>query len=325
MGVFKSIGKVFKGVAKVVKKVVSKVVDVAKKVAGGLSKVFGKLGPIGSIAMAFMLPAVGGWMSAQGGWMAKVADFTSTVFKPITAVKDAIGSGVSTVFKGVSETIGNFFSGFSETGAGKTVTSITDGAKSFFGGTELAADKGFESTVGKLTTGAIEGTEAAELLASQTGLIPGGQQYTQLLEQEWDFLTPAQQEAGTLLPSTVEALQSPAGFEQASMLAEQNVGTGATPPEAAAATYGEDAPFGSKSFLDKIKLPPLGGLPAPTGITPVAQAESYDPLTSAAGGGTGFGSGGTSFVGQKQTGLKSTEELVAAYQSLLSRRAQQYA
>ena len=57
--IIRKVGKAIKGVAKIIAKPL-------KAVLKPIGKIFGKLGPIGTIALGFILPGIGGVM---GSWL----------------------------------------------------------------------------------------------------------------------------------------------------------------------------------------------------------------------------------------------------------------
>jgi|14_taG_2_1085336.scaffolds.fasta_scaffold01229_3 hypothetical protein len=86
----KQIGNVFKKIGKKL-----------KKGLGKIAKVFGKLGPLGSLALSFILPGVGG---AIFTWL-KDIPYLGNVFKAIGKVGNFVKDGVGTVFNKVSDGI----------------------------------------------------------------------------------------------------------------------------------------------------------------------------------------------------------------------------
>jgi hypothetical protein len=87
----KKIGRAFKKVGRSLKKGLGKV-----------ARAFGKLGPLGSIALSFIIPGVGGWI----GNLAGQQGFLGTIARGIQTAAGYVGEGVSRVFTSVTDAIG---------------------------------------------------------------------------------------------------------------------------------------------------------------------------------------------------------------------------
>jgi hypothetical protein len=99
--------------AKQIGKAIKKVGKKIKKAFGKVAKAFGKLGPLGTIAMSFILPGIGG---ALTNWLGQ---FGAGVMKMLP-------KGMSTFISNVGNTIRSAASGIGE-GIGKVFGKITDG------------------------------------------------------------------------------------------------------------------------------------------------------------------------------------------------------
>tara|TARA_R110000823_G_scaffold111887_4_gene233201 strand:- start:6 stop:1190 length:1185 start_codon:yes stop_codon:yes gene_type:complete len=86
----KQIGKAFKKVGKAL-----------KKGLGKLAKAFGKLGPLGSLALSFIIPGVGGQIFQ---WL-KDIPYLGKVFQGIAKVGNFVKEGVGTIFNKVTDGI----------------------------------------------------------------------------------------------------------------------------------------------------------------------------------------------------------------------------
>lgn len=80
--IVKKVGKAIKGVAKIIAKPL-------KAVLKPIGKIFGKLGPIGTIALGFLLPGLGG---ALGSWFNAAGGAFQGLFAPNSFMHNAIGS-----------------------------------------------------------------------------------------------------------------------------------------------------------------------------------------------------------------------------------------
>lgn len=89
---------------KIGKKIGSKFKKIGKKLMKGfgkVAKVFGKLGPLGSIALSFIIPGMGGWLSSLAGGnsiLAPVANALQTVGGKVT-------NGIGKVFNRVTDAV----------------------------------------------------------------------------------------------------------------------------------------------------------------------------------------------------------------------------
>jgi len=116
----KKIGRGFKKVGRALKKGLGKV-----------ARAFGKLGPLGTIALSFIIPGVGGWI----GNLAGQQGFLGTIARGIQTAAGYVGEGVSRVFNSVTDAIGTGInkagSLFGKPGAGDTfqnfVSEVTGG------------------------------------------------------------------------------------------------------------------------------------------------------------------------------------------------------
>lgn len=95
MGKLRKIGrKIGKGFKSLGKKL--------KKGLGKLARAFGKLGPLGSIALSFIIPGIGGWI----GNLAGQSGFLGTIATGIQNAAGFIGEGASRIFTRVTDAIG---------------------------------------------------------------------------------------------------------------------------------------------------------------------------------------------------------------------------
>jgi len=94
MGKLRKIGKkIGSGIKKVGRKL--------KKGLGSIAKAFGKLGPLGSIALSFIIPGVGGWL----GNLAGQSGFLGTIASGIQNAAGFVGEGMSRVFTRVTDAV----------------------------------------------------------------------------------------------------------------------------------------------------------------------------------------------------------------------------
>ena len=80
--IVRKVGKAIKGVAKLITKPL-------KAILKPIGKIFGKLGPIGTIALGFLLPGLGG---ALGSWFNAAGGAFQGLFAPNSFMHNAIGS-----------------------------------------------------------------------------------------------------------------------------------------------------------------------------------------------------------------------------------------
>jgi len=127
-----------------------------KKGLGKIAKAFGKLGPLGSIALSFILPGLGG----IAGWLGKtvssmgpagkfLVDVSSSIYNAFKYVKGKVSSGLGKVFNTVTGAIENGMN---------TVSSVVGGKG------EIGTN--FRNFVSDMTNGFVEKsstTEAVEL------------------------------------------------------------------------------------------------------------------------------------------------------------------
>jgi hypothetical protein len=92
----------FKKIGKKIGRGFKKVGRALKKGLGKVAKAFGKLGPLGSIALSFIIPGVGGWI----GNLAGQQGFLGTIARGIQTAAGYVGEGVSRVFTSVTDAIG---------------------------------------------------------------------------------------------------------------------------------------------------------------------------------------------------------------------------
>ena len=95
MGKLRKIGKkIGRGIKSIGKKF--------KKGLGKIARAFGKLGPLGSIALSFIIPGVGGWI----GQLAGQSGVLGTIATGIQNAAGFIGEGASRIFTRVTDAIG---------------------------------------------------------------------------------------------------------------------------------------------------------------------------------------------------------------------------
>lgn len=144
----KVVKKGFSGVKKVVKKIGSTIKSAVKSIG----KFMGKIGIVGQIAMAFILPGIGGaLMKTIGGTLGKFVGtmasstnpFISGAGKVLQAAGNFAKAGHS-AFKTVTEGIGSFVKEFAGTalkkipGMEKLMPKLANSSDSFFGGPDSA-------------------------------------------------------------------------------------------------------------------------------------------------------------------------------------------
>lgn len=97
MGKLRKFGKkIGKGFKKIGRKL--------KKGLGKIARAFGKLGPLGSIALSFIIPGIGGWIGNLAGQSG--AGFLGTIATGIQNAAGFIGEGASRVFTRITDAIG---------------------------------------------------------------------------------------------------------------------------------------------------------------------------------------------------------------------------
>jgi len=92
-------------IKKIGKKIGKRFKSLGKKLKSGLGKLgkaFGKLGPLGSIALSFILPGIGGWIGSLAGQ----TGFLGTIATGIQNAAGFIGEGASRIFTRVTDAIG---------------------------------------------------------------------------------------------------------------------------------------------------------------------------------------------------------------------------
>ena len=134
--VFSSIKSIVKGVGKAIKKVSKILWKPIKAVLKPIGKVFGKLGPLGTIALSFILPGIGGmlgsWFNAAGGAFQGLFAPGSFMHNAIGHIGTAIQNGAKWVGKAYNSTVGKVFDTVSNAITGG-IDAITGGAASRFG------------------------------------------------------------------------------------------------------------------------------------------------------------------------------------------------
>lgn len=89
---------------KIGKKIGSKFKKIGKKLMKGfgkVAKVFGKLGPLGSIALSFIIPGMGGWISS----LAEGSTILAPVAKALQTAGGAVRNGIGKVFNRVTDAL----------------------------------------------------------------------------------------------------------------------------------------------------------------------------------------------------------------------------
>lgn len=89
---------------KIGKKIGSKFKKIGKKLMKGfgkVAKVFGKLGPLGSIALSFIIPGMGGWINSLAGGNT----FLAPVAEALQTVGGAVKNGIGKVFNRVTDAV----------------------------------------------------------------------------------------------------------------------------------------------------------------------------------------------------------------------------
>jgi|TARA_Y100000310_G_C20648098_1_gene797799 phage-related protein len=127
--IVKKVAKTIKGVSKILWKPI-------KAVLKPIAKVFNKLGPIGTIALAFILPGIGGvvgtWFEGMGAAFQGLFKGMPKLFNAIGHVGTAIKNAASWVGNTYESTIGKVFDSIG--GAIKTgINNLTGGAADRFG------------------------------------------------------------------------------------------------------------------------------------------------------------------------------------------------
>jgi len=87
--IFKPFKKIIKGVGKAIKGVAKVLWKPIKAVLKPIGKIFGKLGPLGTIALGFLLPGIGGVL---GSWFNAAGGAFQGLFAPGSFMHNAIGS-----------------------------------------------------------------------------------------------------------------------------------------------------------------------------------------------------------------------------------------
>lgn len=112
MGILK---KVFGGIKKVVKGIGKGIKKIGKIFGGGFNKIFGKLfgklGPLGSFAMMFLMPGLGGFFSnvmGKAGQLISQIPGVGKAFNYVMKGMAKVSGGMKRVFGSVTEAIGGF-------------------------------------------------------------------------------------------------------------------------------------------------------------------------------------------------------------------------
>ena len=103
--IFKPFKKIIKGVGKAIKGVAKIIAKPLKAVLKPIGKIFGKLGPIGTIALGFLLPGLGG---ALGSWFNAAGGAFQGLFAPNSFMHNAIGS-IGQAIQGAAKFGGNVY------------------------------------------------------------------------------------------------------------------------------------------------------------------------------------------------------------------------
>ena len=103
--IFKPFKKIIKGVGKAIKGVAKIIAKPIKAVLKPIGKIFGKLGPIGTIALGFILPGLGG---ALGSWFNAAGGAFQNLFAPNSFMHNAIGS-IGEAIKGAAKFGGDVY------------------------------------------------------------------------------------------------------------------------------------------------------------------------------------------------------------------------
>jgi len=94
MGKLRKIGKkIGNGIKKVGRKL--------KKGLGNIAKAFGKLGPLGSVALSFIIPGMGGWLNSLAGGNS----FLRPVANGLLKASKVVSNGVGRVFNRVTDAV----------------------------------------------------------------------------------------------------------------------------------------------------------------------------------------------------------------------------
>jgi|LULN01.1.fsa_nt_gb hypothetical protein len=108
--IIKKVGKAIKGVAKIIAKPL-------KAVLKPIGKIFGKLGPIGTIALGFILPGLGGalgsWFNAAGGAFQNLFAPNSFMHNAVGAIGEAIKGAAKFGGEMYNQTVGRVFDSIS--------------------------------------------------------------------------------------------------------------------------------------------------------------------------------------------------------------------
>ena len=134
--IFKPFKKIVKKVAKTIKSVAKLIAKPFKAVLKPIANFFGKLGPIGTLALGFMLPGIGGimgtWFEGMGATFQGLFKGMPKIFNAIGHVGTAIKNAASWVGNAYESTIGRVFDTIGGT-ITKGIDALTGGAATKFG------------------------------------------------------------------------------------------------------------------------------------------------------------------------------------------------
>jgi len=119
--IFKPFKKIVRKVGKAIKSVAKIIAKPLKAVLKPIGKVFGKLGPIGTIALNFILPGIGG---AMGSWFKAAGGAFQGLFAPNSFMHNAIGSIGSSITRAAK-----FGKNMYDNTIGHVFNSVTEGLK----------------------------------------------------------------------------------------------------------------------------------------------------------------------------------------------------
>jgi len=120
--IFKPFKKIVRKVGKAIKSVAKIIAKPLKAVLKPIGKVFGKLGPLGTIALNFILPGIGG---ALGSWFNAAGGAFQGLFAPGSFMHNAIGS-IGSAIQGAAKFGKNMY----DKTIGHVFNSVTEGLKS---------------------------------------------------------------------------------------------------------------------------------------------------------------------------------------------------
>ena len=113
-----------------------------KRALGKLARGFGKLGPLGSIALSFILPGMGGWISG----LAKGNSFLQPIAQGLVNASKFVKNGIGTAFNRVTDAVeygmnrvGSMFGG-AGTGGSRFRDFVSDVTNGFIKPSDIEAD-----------------------------------------------------------------------------------------------------------------------------------------------------------------------------------------